>query len=76
MQANKNMHKWAVENILTSIEVSNILGITKQRVAAIVKDSKLKPFKKTSAGMLFLKDDVLRYESIRNQIKDLKKQLL
>ncbi|BAU28240.1 helix-turn-helix protein [Aneurinibacillus soli] len=50
------------KNILTTSEVAELLGVTRQRINAIVKTKDLVPFKKTGETSLFLLDDVINYK--------------
>lgn len=49
-------------NILTSSEVAELLGTTRQRISAIAKSGEIEPIKQTSQGMLFLRSDIEAYK--------------
>lgn len=49
-------------NVLSSLEVAEMLQTTRQRISAIVKTGELEPVKQTSQGMLFLRSDIEAYK--------------
>ncbi|NPC93605.1 helix-turn-helix domain-containing protein [Bacillus sp. WMMC1349] len=46
--------KFIQEEVLTSVEVCELLGVTRQRLSALVTSDKLKPVKKIGSVALFL----------------------
>ncbi|NPC92866.1 helix-turn-helix domain-containing protein [Bacillus sp. WMMC1349] len=46
--------KFIQEEVLTSVEVCELLGVTRQRLSALVTSDKLKPVKKIGSVTLFL----------------------
>ena len=60
--------KWAVENILTTTEVEELLGASKQAVRQSVKNGKLSPLKEVGRVNLYLKEDVLHRKKELNSL--------
>lgn len=54
--------KIALENIITTMEVAEILGCSRQYIDKLVKDGKLEVFKQTKRDKLFWKDDIFIYK--------------
>ncbi|WP_254489195.1 helix-turn-helix transcriptional regulator [Bacillus thuringiensis] len=46
------------DEILTTPEVMDVLGISKARISKMIKDGKLVPFKKMERVSLFLREDI------------------
>lgn len=53
--------QYLVVQLLTTAEVSNILGVSNNQICNYVKQGKLKPVKSNSMGNWFLKDDIIIY---------------
>ena len=51
--------------IMGTGDVMEYLGVSKQRVYELIERGQLKP-RKTSAGIIFLKDDVVAYKRKRD----------
>lgn len=49
-------------NILTTSESADLLGVHRNTITNLVKDGKIKPVKNSSGGMLFLRDDIEAYK--------------
>ena len=47
-------------------DVMEYLDVSKQRVYELIERGQLKPHSKTSAGIIFLKDDVVTYRRQRD----------
>lgn len=61
-----------VDRLLFSKEAAEYLGISSQRLNQLVHSGQLKPVKKTSAGALFLKEDLdERLKSVKNIAADI-----
>ena len=58
------------KEILIGAEVADILGVTRQQVANLVKQQKIVPIKNTPNGNIFLKMDIEEYLRKRNGIKN------
>lgn len=56
-------------NILTTAEAAEILGLTKMSITNLVKDGKLTPVKKDKQGMIFLRADIIDYKNRSKNIK-------
>lgn len=54
--------KFIQKEVLTTTEVGEILGVTRQRLSALVSSGKLKPVKKVGTVALFLLQHVLALE--------------
>ncbi|WP_421663690.1 helix-turn-helix domain-containing protein [Lysinibacillus telephonicus] len=52
--------KLVQSEVLTSSEVLDILGITRQSLNSLVKRGKITPIKELSRDKLFLREDVIR----------------
>lgn len=50
-------------NILTTAEAAEILGLTKMSITNLVRDGKLTPVKKDKQGMIFLRADIIDYKN-------------
>ena len=46
------------DEVLTTPEVMDVLGISKARISKMIKDGKLVPFKKMERVSLFLREDI------------------
>ncbi|AWC30852.1 helix-turn-helix domain-containing protein [Bacillus cytotoxicus] len=57
--ANKNeLLSFLQEEVLTTPEVMDVLGVSKSRISKMIKDGKLVPFKKMERVSLFLREDI------------------
>jgi len=52
--------------IMGTGDVMEYLDVSKQRVYELIERGQLKPHSKTSAGIIFLKDDVVTYRRQRD----------
>lgn len=59
------------ENILTSSEVVEFLGISRARMSTMIKTGKLEPVKKMAKDSLFLKSDI---EKKKEELEHLRKK--
>lgn len=50
--------KWAYENILTTPEAIEYLGISRSRLSNMIKNGKIVPLKKQGCTSLFLREDL------------------
>ncbi|MEK4269863.1 helix-turn-helix domain-containing protein [Bacillus sp. FSL W8-0940] len=50
--------KFIKEEVLTAAEAGELLGVTRQRLSALVTSGKLKPVKKVGTVSLFLRNHV------------------
>ena len=57
-KSNEELIKYLRENVLSTSEAYEYLGITRQGLNKLVKRGKIIPFKKTNREMLFLKSDL------------------
>lgn len=53
--------KMFAQNVLTTAEVAEALGVSRQSIASYVRDNRLKVLKNTPSGFLFLEKDVLDF---------------
>lgn len=56
-----NIRSFIKNNVLTTAEVSELLGVTRQRVNMLVKNNELSPIKTTTSGSIFFMADVDDY---------------
>ncbi len=56
--------KQTIQKAMGRTDVAEYLGVSRQYVDRLVKESKL-PFQETSAGMIFMESDVLAYKKER-----------
>ncbi|RAS94620.1 DNA-binding protein [Bacillus cereus] len=54
----KQLLSFLHDEVLTTPEVMDVLGISKARISKMIKDSKLVPFKKMERVSLFLREDI------------------
>lgn len=59
------------EEVLTTAEVGEILGVTRQRLSALVSSGKLKPVKKVGTVALFLLQHV---QALEKELKEGRKK--
>lgn len=62
------------ENLFSTEEAANLLGISKQRLSILTKENKIVPIKKTSKGMFFLLQDIKEFRKktyTEKKLKDL-----
>lgn len=71
MQLNLNTREDIAREVLTTSEVIEILGITRQRLSKLVSDERIVPIKQVKAVSLFLLSDVEELKPIleANRIK-------
>jgi len=50
--------KWAYDNILTTPEAIELLGISRSRLSHLIKKGKIVPLKKQGCTSLFLREDL------------------
>ncbi|HHB2166876.1 TPA: helix-turn-helix domain-containing protein [Bacillus cereus] len=50
--------QWAKENILTTPEAIELLGISRSRLSHLIKKGKIVPLKKQGCTSLFLREDL------------------
>ncbi|TXR78323.1 DNA-binding protein [Bacillus sp. BF9-10] len=50
--------KWACDNILTTPEAIELLGISRSRLSHLIKKGKIIPLKKQGCTSLFLREDL------------------
>ncbi|MEH7668968.1 helix-turn-helix domain-containing protein [Bacillus sp. JJ689] len=50
--------KWAYDNILTTPEAIELLGISRSRLSHLIKKGKITPLKKQGCTSLFLREDL------------------
>ncbi|MED3578333.1 helix-turn-helix domain-containing protein [Bacillus thuringiensis] len=50
--------KWAYDNILTTPEAIEYLGISRSRLSNMIKNGKIVPLKKQGCTSLFLREDL------------------
>ncbi|EPZ0458730.1 helix-turn-helix domain-containing protein [Bacillus sp. CD3-5] len=50
--------KWAYDNILTTPEALELLGISRSRLSHLIKKGKIVPLKKQGCTSLFLREDL------------------
>lgn len=50
--------QWAYENILTTPEAIELLGISRSRLSHLIKKGKIVPLKKQGCTSLFLREDL------------------
>ncbi len=58
LKSREEVEKFIVNEVLTSSEVLDLLGVTRQTLNSLVKRGKLKPVKELSREKLFLRHDV------------------
>ncbi len=56
--------------IMGTGDVMEYLDVSKQRVYELIERGQLKPHSKTSAGIIFLKDDIVAYKRKRDLRKN------
>lgn len=64
--------KELAENIYSSKEACEYLGITKQRLSVLVKENKIPLLKNTKYINLFLFNDLYEYKTRKNILKELR----
>lgn len=52
-----------IQNIMTTVEVANFLGVTKQMISILVRENKLPYLKEFKNGFIFFKPDVISYKN-------------
>lgn len=67
----QNIRAYLQSNLLTTSEAAEILQVTKARITKLVEDGSLIPLKRSSQGLLFLKEDVIAYTNMRNRFKQM-----
>jgi excisionase family DNA binding protein len=55
------LREFIADQILTTKEVSKLLGVTRQQISNCVIQGKIEPIKKTRGGCWFTKTDIMRY---------------
>ncbi|UOF90743.1 helix-turn-helix domain-containing protein [Fodinisporobacter ferrooxydans] len=60
-ESEEDLRRYIAEQVLTTTEVTEMLGVTRQMVNKLVKGDKLHPFKSSGAISLFFKTDVEKY---------------
>ncbi|HHK5536352.1 TPA: helix-turn-helix domain-containing protein [Bacillus mobilis] len=50
--------KWAFDNVMTTPEAIELLGISRARMSNMIKNGKIKPLKKMGCTSLFLREDL------------------
>ena len=50
--------KWAYDNILTTPEAIELLGISRSRLSHLIRNGKITPLKKLGCTSLFLREDL------------------
>lgn len=63
--------KFIQKEVLTTTEVGEILGVTRQRLSALVSSGKLKPVKKVGTVALFLLQHV---QALEKELKEGRKK--
>ncbi|PHD29916.1 helix-turn-helix domain-containing protein [Bacillus wiedmannii] len=51
-------HQWVRDNVMTTPEAIEILGVSRSRMSRMIKDGKIVPAKKLGCISLFLKSDL------------------
>lgn len=59
-ETDENLKAFIVENIITTMEVADILNCSRQNIDQMVKVGKIAPIKQTLRDKLFWKNDVLK----------------
>lgn len=62
--------KYIAENVLLTSEAMEISGVTRPRIASLIKTGKIVPIKKTGATSLFLREEI---EAKRDELISLRK---
>ncbi|WP_303984808.1 helix-turn-helix domain-containing protein [Niallia circulans] len=63
--------KFIQKEVLTTAEVGEILGVTRQRLSALVSSGKLKPVKKVGTVALFLLQNV---QALKKELEEGRKK--
>lgn len=53
-----NTHQWVHDNVMTTPEAIEILGVSRSRMSNMIKNGKIAPIKKLGCVSLFLKSDL------------------
>lgn len=67
----KEVEDFIRNEVLTTSEVTEIMGVTRQRVSKMISDGKLIPVKKLRGDSLFLRIDV---EEKKKELEELRKK--
>jgi Helix-turn-helix domain len=67
----EDIARFVNDEILTSSEATEVLGITRQRLSQLVKNGQLVPLKKEGGVSLFLRSDV---EKKKQELEELRKK--
>lgn len=58
----QQVEDFVVNEVLTSLEVQEVLNVNRQRISQLLNNGRLKPIKKIGKTTLFLKSDIKRLE--------------
>ena len=53
-----DIHRWVYENVLTTPEAIEYLGISRARLSHMIRNGKIVPIKKLGCTSIFLKSDL------------------
>jgi excisionase family DNA binding protein len=67
----KELEDFITNEVLTTSEVVEILGVTRQRISQMISNGKLKPIKKLRGDSLFLRSDI---EEKKKELEVLRKK--
>lgn len=62
MTNRQQVEDFVVNEVLTSLEVQEVLNVNRQRISQLLNNGRLKPIKKIGKTTLFLKSDIKRLE--------------
>ncbi|HDR4901623.1 TPA: helix-turn-helix domain-containing protein [Bacillus cereus] len=67
----ENVRQWVRDNVLTTPEAIEYLGISRARLSHMIKNGKIIPVKKLGCVSLFLKFDLIQKKS---ELEELRKK--
>jgi|GEM_PF-961444 len=71
MKTTESLRKFIQEEVLTTPEAIELLGVTRARISQLIRNGKLVPVKKTDKVSLFLREDV---EARKKEINELQQK--
>jgi excisionase family DNA binding protein len=71
LNSRQEVEDFIKNEVLTTSEVSKILGVTRQRISQMISEGKLKPIKKLRGDSLFLRQDI---EEKKKELEVLRKK--
>lgn len=69
LKSRKEVEEFIINEVLTTGEAIELLGITRQNLNSLVKRGKLKPIKELPREKLFLKSDLMQRKKEQEELR-------